>query len=87
MQNSAGKPSLHQRTGGKATANHPEPLRDQTVAVFLFVVLDSADDALFGALFRKKIPDAVNVALDRAGIHMVLLCGFLFVISLPERKA
>lgn len=43
-------------------------LRDQTVAVFLFVVFDSADDAFFGALFRQKIPDAVNVALDGAGI-------------------
>ena len=61
-------------------------LRDQTVAVFLFVVLDSADDALFGALFRKKIPDAVNVSLNRADIHMVLLCGFLFVDELTGKK-
>ena len=26
VQDSAGKPCLHQRTGGKATANYPEPL-------------------------------------------------------------
>ena len=61
-------------------------LRDQTVAVFLFVVFDSADDAFFGALFRQKIPDAVNIALDGAGIHMVLLCGFLFVDELAGKK-
>ena len=61
-------------------------LRDQTVAVFLFVVFDSADDALFGALFCQKIPDAVNIALDGAGIYMVLPCGFLFVDELAGKK-
>ena len=61
-------------------------LRDQTIAVFFFVVLDSADDALFGTLFRQKIPDAVNVPLDGAGIHMVLLCGFLFVDEPAGKK-
>ena len=62
-------------------------LRDQTVAIFFFVVLDSADDALFGALFRQKIPDAVNISLDGAGIHMVLPCGFLFVDELTGKKS
>ena len=61
-------------------------LRDQTVAVFFFVVLDSADDALFGALFCQKISDAVNIALDRTGIYMVLLCGFLLVDELAGKK-
>ena len=61
-------------------------LRDQTIAVFLFVVLDFSYDAFFGALFCQKIPDAVNISLDGAGIHMVLLCGFLFVDELAGKK-
>ena len=61
-------------------------LRDQTIAVFLFVVLDFSYDAFFGALFCQKIPDAVNISLDGAGIHMVLLCGFLFVDELTGKK-
>ena len=61
-------------------------LRDQTIAIFFFVVLDSADDALFGALFCQKIPDAVNITLDGAGIYMVLPCGFLFVDELAGKK-
>lgn len=42
-------------------------LRDQTVAVFLFVVLDLPYDAFFGALFRKKIPNTINVSLEWSG--------------------
>lgn len=61
-------------------------LRDQTLAVFLFVVLDFSYDAFFGALFRQKIPDTVNISLDGASIHMVLLCGFLFVDELTGKK-
>ena len=78
---------LHQRTReGLLTARLNGKQVGRKKGIFLFVVLDSADDALFGALFRKKIPDAVNVALDRAGIHMVLLCGFLFVDELTGKK-
>ena len=61
-------------------------LRDQTIAIFFFVVLDFSYDALFGALFCQKIPDVVNIALDGAGIHMVLLCGILFVDELAGKK-
>ena len=61
-------------------------LCDQTIAIFFFVVLDFSYDAFFGALFRQKIPDTVNISLDGASIHMVLLCGFLFVDELTGKK-
>ena len=61
-------------------------LRDQTVAVFLFVVLDLPYNAFFGTLFRKKIPDAVNISLDGADVYMVLLRCFLLVDELARKE-
>lgn len=61
-------------------------LRYQTVAVFLFVVLDLSYNAFFGALFRKKIPDAVNISLDGADVYMVLLRCFLLVDELARKE-
>ena len=61
-------------------------LCDQTVAVFLFVVFDLPYDAFFGTLFGKKIPDTVNVSLNGADVHMVLLCGLLLIDELTRKE-
>ena len=61
-------------------------LCDQTVAIFLFVVLDFSYDAFFSTLFRKKIPDTVYVSLNGADIYMVLLCGLLLIDELTRKK-
>ena len=61
-------------------------LCDQMVAVFLFVVFDLPYDAFLGTLFRKKIPDTVNVSLNGADVHMVLLCGLLLIDELSGKE-